>query len=79
MTKGTPSFGKHQKITHIRCRRCGRHSYHIRKKKCSACGFPRAKIKNEAWRWKKPDKKKRKYMKPGHMKVKTARHGKKTK
>ncbi|MDD1779441.1 MAG: 50S ribosomal protein L37e, partial [Candidatus Helarchaeota archaeon] len=39
MTKGTPSFGKHHKKTHIRCRRCGRHSYHVRDKICSACGF----------------------------------------
>ncbi|MFQ6020475.1 MAG: 50S ribosomal protein L37e [Candidatus Aenigmatarchaeota archaeon] len=50
--KGTPSFGKHQKITHIRCRRCGRHSYHIRKKKCSACGFPISKIRKFNWAWK---------------------------
>ncbi|MDC0151715.1 50S ribosomal protein L37e, partial [bacterium] len=26
MSKGTPSMGKKQKSTHIRCRRCGRHS-----------------------------------------------------
>ncbi len=24
MSKGTPSFGKRNKKTHIRCRRCGR-------------------------------------------------------
>ncbi|RLJ04762.1 MAG: 50S ribosomal protein L37e [Candidatus Aenigmatarchaeota archaeon] len=39
MSKGKPSFGKHNKITHIRCRRCGRHSYHIKRGECSACGF----------------------------------------
>ncbi|HEY4699197.1 MAG TPA: 50S ribosomal protein L37e [Nitrososphaerales archaeon] len=40
MTRGTPSFGKHSKgKTHIRCRRCGRHSYHTNKKRCAFCGF----------------------------------------
>ncbi len=39
MGKGTPSFGKKNKKTHIRCRRCGRRSYHVRKKRCAACGF----------------------------------------
>jgi large subunit ribosomal protein L37e len=40
MTKGTTSFGKKSKgKTHIRCRRCGGHSYHVNKKKCSYCGF----------------------------------------
>ena len=39
MSKGTPSRGKHHKVTHIRCRRCGRHSYHWTKKRCSSCGF----------------------------------------
>lgn len=27
------------KKTHIACRRCGKHTYHIRKKKCSSCGY----------------------------------------
>ena len=40
MTKGTPSFGKHNKTaTHMRCRRCGNHSFNRRKKKCVSCGF----------------------------------------
>ncbi len=52
MTKGTPSFGKHNKVTHITCRRCGHHSYHLRKKTCSKCGYPDAKIKNFRWNWK---------------------------
>lgn len=61
MSKGTPSFGKHQKITHIRCKRCGRHAYHIRKKKCAACGFGKtSKIRNEKWRWKKVNRHERK-------------------
>ena len=28
MSKGTPSMGRRQKTTHIRCRRCGRNAYH---------------------------------------------------
>ncbi len=28
--------------THTRCIRCGRTSYHIQKKVCSACGYPSA-------------------------------------
>ncbi len=44
ITKGTPSFGKRgRKKTHIRCRRCGRHSYNVKKHYCSACGFGRSK------------------------------------
>jgi len=29
----------HGKRVHIRCRRCGRRSYHIRNKTCAACGY----------------------------------------
>ncbi len=40
MTKGTPAKGKQSgKKTHIRCRRCGRHTYHAQHKKCASCGF----------------------------------------
>ncbi|RLE50748.1 MAG: 50S ribosomal protein L37e [Candidatus Methanomethylicota archaeon] len=43
MVKGTTSFGRHSRgRTHIRCRRCGRQSYNIRKKYCAACGFGRS-------------------------------------
>jgi large subunit ribosomal protein L37e len=45
-------MGKRNKVTHIRCRRCGRHSYHIRKKECANCGFPRARLRSYAWQWK---------------------------
>jgi large subunit ribosomal protein L37e len=55
MTKGTPSMGKRNKKTHIRCRRCGKHTYHIRKKRCSVCGFgATAKIRDYTWKWKSP-------------------------
>lgn len=51
MSKGTPSRGKHSgKKTHISCRRCGNHSYHIRKKVCASCGFGKsAKLRNYNW------------------------------
>ncbi|MFX1563530.1 MAG: 50S ribosomal protein L37e [Promethearchaeota archaeon] len=50
MGKGTPSFGKKNRKTHIRCRRCGRRSYHVRKKRCAACGFGRtSKIRQFSW------------------------------
>jgi len=40
MTKGTPSMGKKSgKKNFIRCRRCGKPAYHIKKKKCSFCGY----------------------------------------
>ncbi|MEX2704495.1 MAG: 50S ribosomal protein L37e [Candidatus Freyrarchaeum guaymaensis] len=54
MTKGTPSMGKKNKKTHIRCRRCGRHSYHATKKYCAACGYGRSKrIRKYSWQNKK--------------------------
>lgn len=60
MAKGTPSFGKHNKITHARCRRCGKYAYHERKKKCAACGYPAPKLRKFNWAWKHPLKKNRK-------------------
>ncbi|MBT4446175.1 50S ribosomal protein L37e [archaeon] len=36
----TASMGrKSGKTSHIICRRCGSHSYHIRKKRCASCGY----------------------------------------
>jgi large subunit ribosomal protein L37e len=61
MSKGTPSFGKHNKVSHIVCRRCGRHAYHVRKKRCSYCGFPDSKIRKYGWQEKRPMTGKRKY------------------
>jgi len=76
MTKGTPSFGKHSKEGHIRCRRCGRHSYHIQHKQCSACGFGKsAKMYKQSWKWKPVNKAKRKFLKGKHKKTQTT-HGK---
>ncbi|MCD6367868.1 MAG: 50S ribosomal protein L37e [Candidatus Aenigmarchaeota archaeon] len=51
MTKGTPSFGKHQRTTHIRCRRCGKYAYNKKKGYCAACGYGKSsKINKEKWR-----------------------------
>jgi len=51
MTKGTPSMGKKSgKKNFIRCRRCGNPSYHVRKKKCSGCGFGKtSKLRVFSW------------------------------
>lgn len=51
MSKGTASFGKKSgKKTHIRCRRCGNVSYHIRKKVCASCNFGKsAKKRSYVW------------------------------
>ena len=51
MVKGTASHGKKSgKKTHIRCRRCGKRSYHIRKKKCSNCGYGNSsKMRKFSW------------------------------
>ncbi len=53
--KGTPSMGKRSKgKTHIRCRRCGRHSFNVAKGYCVACGFGRSKrIRRHSWASKK--------------------------
>lgn len=54
MVKGTPSKGKMNKRTHILCRRCGKHSYHVRDKECAACGFGKSsKLRKFSWQWKK--------------------------
>nr|ALS05048.1 60S ribosomal protein L37 [Centropages tenuiremis] len=49
MTKGTSSFGKRRNKAHTLCRRCGKVSFHIQKKTCSACGYPAAKIRKYNW------------------------------
>ncbi|MAG38507.1 50S ribosomal protein L37e [Candidatus Woesearchaeota archaeon] len=53
MTKGTPSMGrKSGKKTHIVCRRCGKRTYHARKKVCSSCGYGKT-SKTRGYNWKK--------------------------
>ena len=50
MSKGTPSMGKRQKSTHIRCRRCGKHSYHKTKGVSAHCGYG-ATARMRKYRW----------------------------
>lgn len=50
MAKGTPARGKMIGVKHIRCRRCGRVSYHAKKQECAACGFGKTK-KLRAFNW----------------------------
>lgn len=47
----TASMGrKSGKTSHIICRRCGNHSYHIRKKRCSGCGYgAQSTVRKYAW------------------------------
>jgi large subunit ribosomal protein L37e len=54
VVKGTASFGKHsKKLVHIKCRRCGRRAYHVRKKRCAACGYGEsATLNKSSWRTK---------------------------
>ncbi|MHB1908941.1 MAG: 50S ribosomal protein L37e [Nitrososphaerales archaeon] len=51
MVRGTSSMGKMgRKRTHMRCRRCGRHAFHMRKKTCASCGFGATpKIRKYSW------------------------------
>lgn len=49
MTKGTPSRSGGKK-THIACRRCGKHTFHVQKRRCAACGFGEtSKIRHYNW------------------------------
>ncbi len=52
MSKGTPSMGKKNKKIHVKCRRCGKVAYHIRKKICASCGFGKSK-KRRSYKWAK--------------------------
>ncbi|NPA96777.1 MAG: 50S ribosomal protein L37e [Crenarchaeota archaeon] len=59
MGKGTPSFGKmSKKVTHIKCRRCGRVAFNVAKGYCAACGFGRSKrMRRYSWQNKKYNRK----------------------
>jgi large subunit ribosomal protein L37e len=58
MTKGTASMGKKSgKKTHIPCRRCGGHTFHVKDKVCSSCGFGKsAKLRSYNWSKKRTDR-----------------------
>ncbi|MDD5177970.1 MAG: 50S ribosomal protein L37e [Candidatus Nanoarchaeia archaeon] len=51
MVKGTHSMGlKSGKKNFIRCRRCGKKTYHIKHKKCASCGFGKSsKLRKYSW------------------------------
>ena len=53
MVKGTASFGKRQKRSHVICRRCGSRSFSLHAKYCVACGFRRSKKMRKVYGWKK--------------------------
>lgn len=64
MTKGTASMGEKSGKSHlvIRCRRCGRRSYHVRHKKCAHCGFGvSSRLKRYNWQTKRHGKTRRVY------------------
>ena len=58
MTKGTASMGKKSgKTSHIICRRCGAHAFHVRKKRCASCGYgEQATMRTYNWNKKKSEK-----------------------
>jgi large subunit ribosomal protein L37e len=47
---GTPSQGKKNVKTHVKCRRCGEKSYHVKKGVCSSCGFGKS-AKRRDYEW----------------------------
>ncbi|MAE13550.1 50S ribosomal protein L37e [Candidatus Woesearchaeota archaeon] len=51
MSKGTAARGRNSsKKSHIICRRCSGHSYHIHKKRCSSCGYGKtSKVRSYSW------------------------------
>lgn len=52
MVKGTPSMGKRQKKSHVRCRRCGSRSFSLHARYCVACGFGKSKRMRKVYGWK---------------------------
>jgi len=58
--KGTPSMGKKNRITHVRCRRCGRVAYKKNTKECAACGYGKSsKLRRYSWQTHKLNRKTR--------------------
>ncbi|MBS3118037.1 50S ribosomal protein L37e [Candidatus Woesearchaeota archaeon] len=50
MSKGTAALGLRKGRLHIRCRRCGKASYHKKTGICSSCGFGRSsKLRSYEW------------------------------
>lgn len=56
MGTGTASMGKKSgKSNMVHCRRCGEKTFHVRKKKCSGCGYGDT-SKKRTYNWKKKGK-----------------------
>jgi len=51
MGKGTAAMGKKSgKKNTVQCRRCGKRTMHVRKKKCSSCGYgDSSKMRKYSW------------------------------
>ena len=49
MPRSKNALKKQIQKTHTGCRRCGRTSFHIQKKVCSACGYPSARNRHYNW------------------------------
>merc|ERR1712118_492845 len=49
MPHSKQAYKKQIQKTHTMCRRCGRTSFHIQKKVCSACGYPSARMRTYNW------------------------------
>jgi large subunit ribosomal protein L37e len=48
--KGTPSMGLKNRVTHMRCRRCGRVAFKRNTRVCAACGYGKEKkIRSYSW------------------------------
>jgi large subunit ribosomal protein L37e len=61
MVKGTSAKGKKGRgKVHIVCRRCGKRSYNVAKRYCSACGFGRSsKLRSYSWAAKKVNRRRK--------------------
>lgn len=58
MSKGTPSK-RGGKKTHVKCRRCGKESYHAKKGYCASCGFGKSKrMRSYSWQGRVGDSRK---------------------
>lgn len=59
--KGTPSMGLKNRVSHIRCRRCGRVAFKRNTRTCAACGYGRsASLRRYSWQTHTLNRKKRK-------------------
>ncbi|MEK6812749.1 MAG: 50S ribosomal protein L37e [Nanoarchaeota archaeon] len=69
MSKGTRSQGvkRNKGVLHIRCRRCGKKSYHKIKGVCASCGYGKS-ARLRKYRWNKKVNHKR-HIKSLHYKI----------